>query len=283
MARTPEQVYDEMLTAKAAQSALDAINSTSLAGYTMNLLYLVATAISTFETVMDELKAEVLSAFTTDKENTGHLSWWQKKSFEFQYGYEVTVTAEKSGFDVYDEVAQIIKAASCIEDHTVPGGVLLKVAKLDGAGEFTTLTTAELDAFKAYNKKIKPAGPEPTAVSLNGDIFRLEAEVFYNPLVMNPDGSLIDDPTVFPVEEAIDAYRKSLEYDGVIDLHRLQDNVQAEKDRGVNNFVLGDASIDTGSGFNAIGRRYTTISGYAVLASTPADELSATLTYTAGQ
>lgn len=279
MARTPEVIFEEMKTAKAAQPALSAINSTSLAGYAMNVLFLVAIAISTFETILDQVKAEILEALGL--ENTGHLSWWQQKAVEFQYGYEVTVTANKAGYEVNDDDAKIIKAASCIEDNTVPGGVLLKVAKLDGSGEFTPLNTPELDAYKAYNRKIKPAGPEPTAVSLNGDILRLEAQVFYNPLVMNADGSLISDPSVFPVIDAIDVYRKSLDYDGVIDLLRLQDAV--EDAEGVNNLVLGDASVDTGSGFNIIARRYTTISGYAVLADTPADELAATLTYTPGQ
>ena len=279
MARTKDEILENMLTAKAAQSNLNALNSSSLMGYTMALLEIVAIAIAAFEGILDLFKAEIKADINQAK--IGTLPWWQKVSLEYQHGYEITVTADVAEYTVLDEDAQIIKASSAVEDVTVVGGVTLKVAGVDGSGEFTPLSTPELDGFRAYLKKIKPVGPPPAAVSLNGDIFKLEAEVFFDPLVFAPDGSLLSDSSVFPVKDAIEAYRRALLFDGVIDLHRLQDRVQDIP--GVNNFVLGDASINLGSGFNLVGRRYTTVAGYFLLATTPGNTLDDTLTYTAGQ
>ncbi len=278
MARTQQQVFDTMVTAKSAQPALVTLDSSSLVAYWRLMLWVVAGAIATFEGILDIFKIEIESKISSAP--VGHLIWWQKVAMEYQHGDELTITADRIGYDVVDESLRVIKASSAIEDNTVPGGVVLKVAGVDSNNEFEPLGAPQLLGFKAYLKQLKPAGPEPTAVSLNGDVFRLIGTVKFNPLLMAADGSLIADSSVYPVEVAIDAYRRSLDFNGVIDLHRLQDAVQQLP--SVNNFYLGAASIDLGAGFNAMGFRYTTIAGYALLATTPGDTLRDTITYLPG-
>jgi len=278
MARTQQQVFDEMVTAKASQPALDILDSSSFVAYWRLLLWVVAGAIVTFEGLLDIFRSEIDAKIATAP--FGHLLWWQRKALEYQHGDELTVTADIIGYDVVDESLCIVKAAAAIEDTTVPGGVLIKVAVLNGSNEFEPLDTTQANGLRAYLSQLKPAGPEPTVVSLNGDIFRLEGVFKFNPLLMANDGSLLSNPSVWPLEVAIDDYRRALDFDGVIDLHRLQDAVQRLD--SCNNFYLGDASINLGSGFNPIGFRYTTLAGYALLATTPGDKLRDTITYLPG-
>jgi hypothetical protein len=190
-----------------------------------------------------------------------HDEWWVKKMLEFQYGDSVTVIDVdgkiKLEYAVVDESKRIITRCS-IKD-AIEGGSVIKIAKSTGEN-LTALSNAELLAARAFVRRVKPAGVKLTVVSQNTDYARYFITIYYDPLVNLED--LTDDPGIETlVEAAIKDYHKSIDFDGGVDLRKLEDKIQAIP--GVVNFVVTSAEARENSGsFITFNRRYETRAGY---------------------
>lgn len=248
MARTTDQVYDSILESKAAFTELDGlVPSTDEAQILLTDLgtetkvadwriwtYIYASAISLLEAFFDIFKAEIKEIAATS--HYGTLPWWRKASLDFQYGYDLEWDPIKMKFlyATTDADAKIIRRAASSE-YPDTQEVVLKVAKLDG----TPLTTPEKEAFEIYAVNIAPAGINVTVISQVADDLKFDIEIFYNPLVMSPDGSLILEPSTFPAEDAILAHLNDLDFDGELVLTFLQDDLQMAE--GIINPVIREA------------------------------------------
>lgn len=287
MAKTPQQWYDILAAEKETFSSLDTLvpnpdenqtflddlTSTSTVGKWRLMLWIFAVGASMLETLFDLFKADV-EALEEDL-LYGTLPWYVRESKLFQFGDTLQIDDDGNIFyNVVDESKQIIKLASASE---IGRTVRLKVAKFDVDGVTPIpLTTDELNAYNTYIEQIRPVGVDTSPASLPADDLRLtDLEVYYDPLVLAADGSLLSDSGVFPVEDAITNHIRNLPFDGVLNLTALVDEIQTAE--GVIDPVLNEAQARSGAQpFAVIDDNYDTASGYMEF-----DDAGSTITYIA--
>lgn len=204
----------------------------------------------------------------------GNTFYYRSIALEYQEGYELVFdnNLEVYKYSTNDDDAKIIKYAAAVETNT---GVTIKVAK-DQGGEPEPLTEQEQDVFAEYMRLRKFAGVKLLIVSRVPDLCKLYYRVWYNPLVMNPDGSLISNPAVKPVELAITNELKNLEFNGVLSVTALTDKIQSAE--GVINPVFLNGSAKYGDlPYFVLTDFYTPNAGYMRI--DPAFPLESTIEY----
>ena len=220
---------------------------------------IVASAIYVLETLFDLFRADV------DKKISGavvaSIPWYHKIALEFQYGDSLVFDEATQGFvyPVVDTTKQLVKFAAC---RDMGGGVYVLVSGADSSGNPVALSSDVLSAFESYLRERKPAGVLLSVNSLNPDLVRSVMTVQYDPQVLTPDGELITDPSVKPVEYAVNAYLKGIVYGGVLNKTKLVDAVQGA--RGVIDVVLTSVSVKpaNGSSYEVVtGNNYRSVGG----------------------
>jgi len=246
MARTTQQIFDDMLTRKNAEPDLAGLTSSSQSALWRLIFWVAAQSINLFEQIMDALKAEV----TTVAENSiaGSAQWLQQKALEFQYDETdpqvIQIIDGVPQYPTVDPSKRIIKNASVKEGSNRI--VFIKVAKDDGSGGLTPLTTNELNAFKGYIQKIGFAGIPYVSQSEQADRCQFTGEFFYG-------GQFVASNVKAAVIESIKTYLNSLPFDGVIEFNKVIDAIQATE---------GVVDVDT---LNAVLR----IRGFSISADDP--------------
>lgn len=203
---------------------------------------IVAAAIYVLETLYDAFREDVDAKIA--EAVVASIPWYHKISLEFQYGDQLVFDEKTQGFvyPVIDTSKQIVKFAAC---RDLGGMVYVLASKADGSGKPTALSSAELSAFSSYLHERKPAGVLMQVASFAPDQVRVSMTVQYNPQVLNPDGQLIAQPGVYPVEDAINNYLNGIVYGGALNKTKLVDAVQAAE--GVIDLVLNSVSVKTAS------------------------------------
>lgn len=293
MARTVEEIYlsiSNELTNQAElagllpendnlQQFLDDMASLSNVSDHRLQVFATAVAMNTTEVLNDIIQSDI--QLTADAATPGTDPWWNREIKKFQFGDDLITKKlslgdneiEVIGYAVEDESKQIIKFSSISSSD---GKSFLKMAKDDGFGEPTPLTTPELDAASAFIDRQMGSGSSIVGLSQNADLSKYVIDVYYNPLVIANDGSLISDGGIFPIEDAIRNYHANLDFDGTIVIQKLQDDIQAVT--GVNDLLINSAEAKpVGGVFTEFDRIYATIAGYVKI--DPAFPLSATLNY----
>ncbi|WP_433780337.1 hypothetical protein [Flavobacterium anhuiense] len=287
MARTIAEIQNEILIEKKKQSSLNGLNSdskTSIWGLWTNI---VATAIWVHEKIVE--KNALISRPHT-------LNWYREQALNFHYGSPLDPNSSngmsviwKDGLYQFDttnlseaqiEESKIIKhcAVSEIDLETVldpdkeiteifsdyfhnkVGVVFIKVATQKGDAISRIDVPNELFAFKEYIAKIKDAGNQVYITSDDGDILKLNLNVYVDPLsiyidpkdieyyqlkslkrdltaeeiekinnhgtVSDLNGSLILDRTIFPVIDSIKEHLKNIEFNGAFVKTYLIDSIQ---------------------------------------------------------
>ena len=234
------------------------------------LINIVATCVAVVENLMDFHKKEIDTAIA--RERYGHAGWYEQMALKFRYGENLNAnyTAEPDdeadsdfaenveysddGLSADDiEAMQIVKYAYC-EDDEDGGGVRLKVAG-ESDGTFEPLEQAEEESFTAYMKRIKPAGIPLAIVNQGPEALTLGLKIFYNPLVLNSVGKLINGSEK-TVEVAVQGYLNSLGFNGEFTVQALVDALQNAEGVEVVGFNYAKAN---GVAFD---HRHTPYSGY---------------------
>lgn len=269
MARTIQQIKAAMTQQFMTDSVIrqkygitgDATFDTTFSAVSLENIWfsIVASAIWVLESIFDAFKVDV------DEKIAGavlaSIPWYHKIALEFQYGDSLVFDEQTQQF-VYptvDPSKQVVKFAAC---RDVGGGVYVLAAAADSAGNPTALSAPVLAAFEGYLKQRKPAGVILEVGSYNPDLVRVSMTVQYDPQVINASGQLIADPSVKPVEAAIDDYLRGIVYGGVLNKTKLVDAVQAAP--GVRDVVLDSVSVksaNTASYTPITGNNYTSYSG----------------------
>lgn len=259
MARTIAEIQQEMLDAKALQSSLDGLTSTSQTSIWRLFIYIVATAVWTHEKLWDLFKADIDETIAALKPHS--LRWYAEKAKQFQYGYDLVDEADY--YDNSGEDEQLVEASKVVDYAAVveqTRGLRIKVAKDDGA-DLVPLTNDELDAFIYYMKQIKDAGVRLNITTGVADNLKAALTVVYNPLVLNAEGGRIDGTDLTPVQNAIKNYLKNLPFNGILSLQKLIDQIQAVE--GVEDLKLTSARARYGLlPFTTINITYQPDSGY---------------------
>lgn len=225
MARTIEQIRNEIISAKEARAELSQLNSTSQVSVWRLLVDIVATSIWTLEKLFDIFKMEVNDTIARLKPHTTR--FYAEKSLAFQFGYDLvpeTDTYDNTG--IADDVVAASKVVSYAAVVEQVRGVRIKVARTVG-DDLGPLTTDQLNAFKEYIRQIKDAGVRVNITSTDADRLRVVLRIRYNPLVLSNIGGRLDGETLHPVKDALKEHLKNLPFNGVFSVQKMVDAIQA--------------------------------------------------------
>ena len=274
--RTIQEVIDEMVLDKESRSELDVLTNPSNASIWYNMLGLFAAEV----VILEELMAGVEVDLEARKQElpTGTLKWYAAETLVFQFGDSLEIINGIPQYAIIDTAKQVVKVSSATEQS---GFVVIKAAKLDVSDDPEPLDTPELSALTQYWIEKRFAGTAIQIISQDGDLMQVTARIEVDGQKIDSTGESTTDPGVFPVEEAIKDYWKSLPFDGKYTIMNMVDAIQAAD--GVINVVVNGVlakAFDAGSYTDVTAlpdQSYTAIAGYIV--EDPADILRNTLTY----
>ena len=269
MARTIKQIKksmtdqfmaDPVLREKYGLTAEDTFDgSFSAVSFESILFGIVAAAIYTLEAIFDAFRREIDTKIADSV--VASIPWYHKICLEYQHGDNLVLNEATSEYvyELIDDSKKLVKFAACRDRG---GGVYILVAKEGADGYPEALSNDVLTAFREYINRRKPAGVITDVYSYNPDDITLSIRVQYNPILLNSDGSLITDPSVFPVEDAVNNYLASILYGGTFNRNKLIDAVQSVE--GVQDLILGEVSAKASDAqsFSVVdGNNYTSVGG----------------------
>lgn len=218
MARTINEIQQEIIAYKNAQPELAAFNSTSHRAIWLLWTYVVAVAIAVHEQLLDLYQATLEKLLATLP--AANKLWVQKKMFEFQYSATdpqvVQLIDAVPTYPTINPNLQII--TGCSVNSTIPNEVEVKVVKGD---PFQALTTPERNAAQDYINTIGVAGVNYSVISLNPDVLFVTADVYYK----GQYASTIQDI----VQTAVENYLKSLsttDLQGLLKISDLENSIR---------------------------------------------------------
>lgn len=224
MARTVAEIQQSILDSIAGDSVLGTqLTSSSKTAIFRLLAYIFAYATNLTEQIWDSVNAEI--KVYVDKMKPHSERWYAQKCKDFQFGMDLPVDS-----DVYDNTgltedeidsSKIINYAAVIDQTS-----RLRIKVATGATEITALTTTQLNAFKEYIKRIKDAGVKITVDSLPPDLLTASLKIYYDPLILQADGSRVDGSDNEPVQTAFKNYLKNLPFNGLFVIEYLVDALQ---------------------------------------------------------
>lgn len=226
MARTIRQIHDGMLTDIASNEVLSsALTSNSMYAIFRLFTFILATAISIFESFLDQHFFEVDTKIYNQK--SGRPSWYKTMALQFQYGFDLV--PDKDYFDNGNATAetialsQIIKYAAVNESEDESRLIIKIAGEVDG--KLTDFTDpAQVEAIEAYFKEVKYPG-KITIINYRPDKLYLNLKIKRDALVLTDTGMNKLDAD-YPVIEALQEFMKELPFDGDLKLSALVDKVQ---------------------------------------------------------
>lgn len=257
---TDQFMADPVLREKYGLAANDTFDgSFSAVSFESILFGIVAAAIYTLEAIFDAFRREIDTKIADSV--VASIPWYHKICLEYQHGDNLVLNESTSEYvyELIDDSKKLVKFAACRDRG---GGVYILVAKEGADGYPEALSNDVLTAFREYVNRRKPAGVITDVYSYNPDDITLSIRVQYNPILLNSDGSLITDPSVFPVEDAVNNYLASILYGGTFNRNKLIDAVQSVE--GVQDLILGEVSAkasDAQSYSVVEGNNYTSVGG----------------------
>lgn len=211
MARNINDIYQDIIAEKNKRLELSEYKSDSKVSIFNGISWIVATAIYTFETVMD--------AFTVDINNiikdriNGVPSYYVNAALKYQHGDKLKIREDGLGFgyETTDETKRIITQASYQED-VIPDSfdtkLILKVATGTN-GKLSPLDTDQLMQVSSYINQIKFAGTHIEVVSRKGDIIIPRVTVFY-------DGSIPEETMRSNLDAALNSFIMETKFNSAI-------------------------------------------------------------------
>ena len=266
MARTIEQIQNEILKAKETEASLNGLNSTSKVAIWRLWAYITAFVIWTLEKIFDEHKREVSKSLSELKPHTAR--WYRNKALAFQYGFDL-----RSETDLFDntgkskeeiENSKIVKYSAVVESET-ESRLIVKIAT-EQSGELQPISQGQKASFDAYINEIRDAGVRITTINYLPDILKLQMKIYRDPLVLNENGQSILTGEK-PVEKAIKEYFKKLPFNGELVLAHLVDALQQVEGVKIPHIILAeskwiDAGVNVYGNYQPIEVKTIPISGY---------------------
>jgi hypothetical protein len=270
MARTTQEIFDTIQAEAAAQPVLSGLAAfASATGLARLWAFVTATILQLHEQLWERHKADVDAALARAKPGTAE--WYAEQALLFQLGDVLIADDNGIHYATGSTGAKIITRAAAIE-NVLSGKLFIKVAK-DGAaaGSLAPLSAAERTQVIGYFDRKGFAGVRKEIVSRAADMLKVQAAIYYDPLIDVPALQL-------QVQAAIRAALAGLEFNGLLYLAKLQDKIQAVP--GVKDVQLLTVSARAGAGApTVITRVYETEAGYIVEDTAAGSTLADTLQF----
>lgn len=187
------------------------------------MINIVASAIWALENIFDMFKADITTLI--DNSILTSQAWYYNLALAFQYGDALIFdnSTLKFGYSSLDETKQIVKYAAVRE--VVDSGVT-KLSILYSGTNKLALNGSQKTAFEGYMRKMGAAGTHYLFTSQDPDMLGFTLNIYYDPLVLDSDGSLLAGSNV-PVEDAINNYLDNIKYGGIFYAAKLIDCIQS--------------------------------------------------------
>lgn len=238
MARTIETIYEEIISEKESREELNALDSNSITAIWRLWAFITATVIFTLETFFDLFRSEVEGIISTQK--PGSILWYRNICLGYKPGVALVVENGRVGYpQESSEIPALIAQCSVRE---AADGLVIKVAK-DAGGELLPLSTEEQNSFSAFLAAVKYAGTSVRVINSPAEQLRIYAIVYYDPLLITPEGTLIN-TSIKPVEISIQAYLRNLPFDGRLKISTLMDKILEVE--GVSDVLINEVSTKYG-------------------------------------
>lgn len=275
MARTLTVIYDSLVTEMGSYSSLDgltgtggpvyaadvisAVDSQSRVGIWSLYLWIVAFATWTVEKLFDNHTTEVTARAAATI--AGNNAWLvqQVQLFELNNGTLTVSTDRKVVYATSNVANRIVMFASVAREY---GRAVIKVAKADGDGLPTPLSSPEVTQLATYVNHIQFAGTKLAVVSRAADRFKVSGQIYYNGL-LDPTGVQTD------INAAVSSFLAAVPFDGSISLEKVTDAIQ--KVTGVSDLVVqfyGKPATSGSYGSALSGPIWNPYAGFAVLDTT---------------
>lgn len=174
-----------------------------------------------------QLKSDILAELK--KWRPQRPNWYAEKAKLFQYGMELsgdTDDYDNAGLTADQITAmQVVKYAAAYDAHD-KSVTYLKIAT-GTEGNRSPLSAAQLIAFTSYIYRVAGAGVHFEIINDLADALKLEADIYYNPLILDKDGKMLDGTNDTPVQDAANGYVDSLEFNGTYVNMTAIDKIQA--------------------------------------------------------
>lgn len=275
MARTAEEIQDQILTVKATRPELGGLNSVSNSAIYLLWIILTSNIIAFFERIMDLFKADVKAI--QDSKQYGTDEWWYDVVLAYQHGDLLAFIKNIYQYPVIDPTKQIVKFCSIT---SLNGSVQIKAAASAG-GQPVVLDNDQINGLTAYLKQKRPSGSRWVVQSLQADTLKIFGNVYYN---ASGDINIIRPA----VKAAIQTFLLDLNtasstatnrnFDGTLYVNKLIDAIQAVPGVIENQFDLTQISAKNGAdAYKIFTSSYAPKSGYFKI--DPDFDLDTTLIY----
>lgn len=227
MARTISEIENQIIE-KIQENEVVASKLTSDSNVAIwrQFVYAVAFSIWFLESLFDVFRNEINEEMAKQKIHSKR--WYRQKALDFQYGFDLIQDTDE--FDNSNatssqiEASKIIKQADCVKLISSTGyGILRIKVATEINNELSPLDNDQLNAVKFYFlRKVTDAGTQLRVTTAQADLLKLEIDVYFNPLIIASDGSMLDGSDANPVKNKIIEYLKSLEFNGQLVLNKLE-------------------------------------------------------------
>jgi hypothetical protein len=248
MARTTEEIFQQIVAAKNADIELSGLNSNSATAIWRLWAYITASIIHLFERLLDSFKVEIQTII--DSRRIGTLAWYVSTAKDFQLGDTLVEFASGDyGYLAIDPNKRIVSRASA---KVEAGLIKLKVAKENGESA-VKLSAQEEIQFRSYMELVKFAGVQIDYITLDPDLLNLDCKIYY-------DGIYPTAAIETTVQTAIEDFLKAIPFDGVLKKNALIEKIR--KVPGVTDVEFVTIQAVQGATTTNVVREYETIAGY---------------------
>lgn len=221
MARTTEEIYEEMVAEKERRTELAGLTSPSNTAIWRLILYVIAYAVGVSERLWDVYSSEVnarIEAIIPHRPK-----WYVDKVLDFML--DTTLIPDTDRYDTSSMTDEEVRAARVVRhatanESTAASLLIIKVAGEDKDGKRAPLSVEAAEQLSAYIGEIKDAGVRYSLVNQEADTFNCEIDIYYDP--MKSDATVEAD-----CRTAIADYIENLPFNGEYTNMALIDRLQA--------------------------------------------------------
>lgn len=221
MARTLTEIFAQAKEVRNNYLQLTEFENDSKMSILDAFTWVTSACIWTFENLLDVFKVDL----SKDLQNriNGTASYYSNALLKYQSGDELVMNDEGTAFSysTIDESKRIVTKVSYSEYEEAgfhDKQLMLKIATGE-RGEYKRIEGDELLKIRAYVDQISFAGTHVNVVSRNGDVLIPRVTVYY-------DGAVGEDEVYDNIEESLNNFVASLDFNGVVYVQKIIDAIQ---------------------------------------------------------
>lgn len=221
MSRTLTEIYNEAVETRNKYLELTELTNDSKMSIINAFTWVTATAIYSFETLLDVFTTDIAKTFT--QRINGTSAYYANAMLKWQYGDDLIINDEGTAFHyaTEDTTKRLITHVSYQEyynEEFKDNILILKVASGEGRS-LSQLSDEELIAARAYLNQIKFAGVKCNVVSRRGDVLVPRLTVYY-------DGAITKEELYDNIDTALIDFIVNMKFDSLVYSQKIIDAIQ---------------------------------------------------------